>query len=343
MKTTPPQFKDKLAAAAAAFRGALVYGPDQGLASETAGAAIAALAGRPADPFLLTELAAARIKADPALLADELRALPMLGGRKIVVIRQAGDGVAKAVTETLGDPAMVNFLLVEAGELPPRSKLRKAFEGSAAAAAVACYADDPRNLDHVVRDMLAARNVAIGPEAVSELVGRLGNDRLVSRGEVEKLALFAGDGGRLTVRDVLAAVGDNAALSIDGLAFDVADGDAPGADRSLARALAEGVNAVQILRALQRHFQRLHQAAGEIQSGASPDAAMGRLRPPVFFRFKSRFQRQCQTWSAGQIGKAMALLTEAERQCKQTGAPMAAICQRSALRVAAAARKRARR
>ena len=342
MKTNPQQFHNMITAADARCYGALVYGPDHGLVAETVRAAITAIAGTPADSFLLTEFSASQIKADSALLADEMQALPMLGDRKIIVVRQAVDGIAQPVTEVLKTPAP-NFLLLEAGELPPRSKLRKAFESADTAAAVACYADDQRSLDHVVQDVLSRHSVTIDPDASAELVGRLGNDRLISRGEVEKLALFAGEGGHVAIQDILAMVGDNAGLSVDNVVFDTADGNTPGADQSLARALADGINPVQILRAMQRHFQRLHQVTGAVESGARPDMAMGRLRPPVFFKYKSRFQRQCQIWTAGQISKALNLLTEAERQCKQTGAPMSAICQRTVLRVSAAARKQARR
>ena len=343
MKVKPEQILDRLANGARGFSAALLFGPDQGLISETVARSIAIIAGSPADPFLITEVTPAQLKEDEALLSDHLITLSMLGSRKIVVIRRATDTILKAVEAALAIPDAPNFLLIEAGELPSRSKLRKAFENAKNADAAGCYADGYQNLEKVVRQVAELRGVRIGPEASQELISRLGNDRMISRGEIEKLVLFAGDGGEIQVNDVIAAVGNNAALSIDNVIFDTADGETHAADQALAHALANGIAPVQVLRALQKHFQRLHMVACELQGGASLDAAISRLRPLVFFKMKPRFQRQCRQWPVNQLVAAMLLTLEAERQCKSTGAPMAAICQRSVLRLAAAARKVAKR
>lgn len=344
MKINPSQVVAAAKSADGGLGAVLLFGPDQGLISETAGAAVAAIAGRPADPFLLTELTPGQLKTNGAFLDDEMRALPMLGGRKVVVLRDATDAIADAVAAVLSaDRPPVNFLVVEAGELPPRSKLRKAFETAANAGAAGCYSDDRRGLEGLLDEVLGGHRLRIAPDARALLLARLGNDRMVSRGEMEKLALYVGEAGEIGADDVLRLVGDNVAQSIDAVVFDAADGDAPAADLSLARALDDGVAAVQILRALQRHFQRLHLVAGDVAQGGRLDAALGRLRPPVFFKLKGRFQKQCQTWSPACLAEAMELATEAERQCKQTGAPDAAICQRAVLRIAAAARRQAAR
>ncbi len=343
MKIDPEQIVDRLDSGAKGFSAALLFGPDQGLISETLARTVATVAGKPADPFLIAEVTPAQLRSDDALLSDELLALPMIGARKIIVIRGATDAIFKVVEAALAIPNAPNFLLVEAGELPPRSKLRKAFEGAKNAGAAGCYADGHHNLEQVVRQVTQSRGVRIGPDAVQELLSRLGNDRMISRGEIEKLALYVGDKAEIRIDDVIAIVGNNAALSIDHVIFDTADGDTRAADQALSRALANGVAPVQILRSLQIHFQRLHIVADELRRGTSLDTGMGKLRPPVFFKVKSRFQRQCRQWSVDQLTMAMSLVLEAEHQCKQTGAPMAAICQRSVLRLAAAARKRSER
>ena len=342
MKVNPEQLVDRLENLAGQFSAALLFGPDHGLISETLARSVAAVAGNPADPFLIAEITPAQLKSDEALLSDELRALPMLGTRKIIVIRQATDAIFKVVEAALGIPDTPNFLLVEAGELPPRSKLRKAFESAKSAGAVGCYADDHQKLEQLVHQVTQLRGVRIEPEAVRELLSRLGNDRMISRGEIEKLALYAGDGGEIKVDEVIAVVGNNAALSIDHVIFDTGDGNVRAADQALSQALINGVTPVQILRALQMHFQRLHVVANELQQGTALDAAMSRLRPPVFFKVKSRFQRQCRQWSMDQLTSAMSLVLEAESQCKQTGTPVAAICQRTVLRLATAARRHAK-
>ena len=343
MKVNPEQILDRLTNGAKGFSAALLFGPDQGLISETIARSIAVLAGSPADPFLIAEVTPAQLKEDEALLSDQLLTLSMLGSRKIIVVRRATDTILKPVEAALAIPDAPNFLLIEAGELPPRSKLRKAFESAKNAGAAGCYADGRQSLEQVIRQMTELRGVRIQPEASQELISRLGNDRMISRSEIEKLVLYAGDGGEIKIGDVVAMVGNNADLSIENVIFDTADGKTHAADQALAHALANGVAPVQILRALQKHFQRLHMVASQLKRGATLDAAISGLRPLVFFKVRQRFQRQCRLWSVDRLAAAMVLTLEAERQCKKTGAPMTAICQRSVIRLAAATRKAAER
>jgi len=317
----------------------LLFGPDQGLVSETSSKLVSQIAGRPADPFLFDELTPAQLKSEPTALMDAALAMPMMGGRKAVLVRQATDSLAGRFDDLLGGPAFDNLIVVEAGELAARSRLRKVFEKAGNAAAAGCYGDDSRGLETVLREVLAAHGMTADPDVAGELAGRLGNDRMVSRGEIEKLVLYVGDGGRVSSDDVARVIGDNVSLSVDAVVFDTADGNSEHSDQALNRAFAEGVPPIQILRALQRHFQRLHWVAGHLDQGARLDSAVAKLKPPVFFKFKARFQRQAGQWNTARLDRAMELLLEAERQCKQTGAPAEAICQRTVLRLAGAARR----
>ena len=90
------------------------------------------------DPFRIAELTPARLKEDPARLADEAAAIALTGGRRAVVVRDASDGVTGAVSGFLADPKGDALVVLEGGELGPRSSLRKLFEGADNAAALVC-------------------------------------------------------------------------------------------------------------------------------------------------------------------------------------------------------------
>ena len=85
-------------------------------------------------------------------------------------------------------------------------------------------------------------------------------------------------------------------------------------------------------------------AAGAIAQGDGVDRAMQSLRPPVFFKFRDRFKAQLRLWPIDRLAPVMAALVEAERGCKRTGAPDAAIAERALMMMAnAAARARRQR
>lgn len=313
----------------------LVYGPDDGLVRERARRIALSVVDDLADPFRVTDLAAASLRDDPARLSDEACALSLTGGRRLVRLRDTGDAAAAALEDVLSAASASDVLVVvEAGDLAPRSKLRKLFEGAANAAALACYPDDARTLGEVIRETLAESGLGATPDAMAYLTGHLGSDRMLSRMELEKLATYALGASEVTLEDAEAVVGDGAATTLEDIAFTTGEGDTTALDRALQLAFDEGANAVAVVRAAQRHFQRLHRAAGGIAAGSAPDQAMKTLRPPVFFKRTAAFRGQLGIWSTSRLAGALEDLTEAEVACKSTGVPAEAACRRALLAIA---------
>jgi DNA polymerase-3 subunit delta len=333
VKLQGPALGRFLRAPEASVVAALIYGPDAGLVKERADALTAAAAEDAADPFRVSELTMADLKNDPARLGDEAAALPFTGGRRVVRLRDATDAAATALKDMLG-AAPPGLVIVEAGELGARSPLRVLCEGARHAAAIACYRDEGEALGGVIAAELKKSGLAAAPDALEYLIANLGGDRALTRRELEKLALYVADragGGRaatISLEDAMATVGDTAALGLDDLIHDVAEGNQAAVERDLDRQLAEGDSPVTILRAAARHFMRLHVVAGTVAAGRDAEQAMGALRPPVFFRDKPRFQRQLRRWTGTKLGAALDQLTQAEVDCKTTGLPAETICRR---------------
>jgi DNA polymerase-3 subunit delta len=113
-------------------RAVLLYGPGAGLVCERAETIAPSVCPDLKDPFRVADLGAAVLTADPARLADEAAQLTLAGGRRVVQVRGAGDTVGKLFAEFLEEGPGDAFVVVEAGDLPSRSALRRAFRGSAA-------------------------------------------------------------------------------------------------------------------------------------------------------------------------------------------------------------------
>lgn len=320
---------------------ALIFGPDRGLVRERMAAIARAVAGDVADPFRVVEIPASALKADPARLHDEAASLAFGGGRRLLIVRDAGDIAAPLFADFLARaPKDGAFVLVEGGDLSKRSTLRAAFESSSRAASVACYGDDERSVRAFIAELLRQHKLTALPEALDLLCARLGQDRDQTRGEIAKLALFM-DGGadkRVGVDAVLAVVGDGGAASLDAVVLAAADGDYAELDRALSRALLDGESPIRILNAAQRHVERLHLARAHMDAGASAEQAMMKLKPPVFFRSADRFRRQLSAWEPARLASALHALLEADIACKSTAAPDEALAHRALARVANAAR-----
>jgi DNA polymerase-3 subunit delta len=325
-----------------AIRAVLVYGPDAGLVRERAETLVKSVAGSLDDPFRTREVTLGDLKDDPALLRDEANALSLTGGRRAVRLRNASDSLAALLQELLADSTAVGALLViEAGNLAARSSLRTLFEENPAAAAIPCYLDDESTLTDVIEQSLRQRGLTVAPDALEFLASQLGGDRMITRSEIDKLALYVADRKTVTLEDTEACVGDSSERGIDDLAAALTAGDQALLDRTYGRVLHEGANPIQILRLIQRHFERLHYVAGKAAAGDNVDTAMKTLRPPVFFKAVPAFKAALRQWPTARIGQAMELLLKAEMDCKTTGMPNELICGRVLMQIAGAARRSA--
>lgn len=327
MKIQPGRVAAFLRQPDAKCRAVLVYGPDSGLVRERGEALARLVCPDLKDPFRVAELSGPGLTADPARLADEMSAQSLIGGRRVVRVREAGDAVAPIAESALARAPGDGFVVIEAGDLPPRSALRKLFESAADAAAIACYADTARDLAEVIRATLGAHRIEVSSDAAAWLVEHLGGDRQVTRNELEKLALYVGDGGKVGLEAAALCVGDTAALDVDDVVFAAAEGDAAALERALLRAFQEGEQPVSILRASMRHFHRLQLCLARIDAGQSPEDAMRGLRPPLFFKVQDRFAGQLRRWTAAAAVRALAALTEAELRAKRAVYPQETVCR----------------
>lgn len=321
------------------IRAIVVYGPDEGLVAERGKKAAQSVCPDLGDAFRVVDIPGSALKDDAARLADEIAALSLMGGRRVIRVRPAGEESVEALSNALAATAGDGLIVLEAGDLKKTSKLRKLAEDSQAVAAIACYADEGRALDALIEETLAQFKLRAAPDAIAYLVENLGGDRGVSRKELEKLALYKGtrDGNEVTLEDAMASVGDTAAMSLDDVALAAAEGDQKSLDRALDRAFAEGTAAISLLRALSRHFLRLHSARALMQGGADARSAVERLRPPPIFSIRPQLMRQLNLWNGAALGDALSLLTDAELQCKTTGMPDQVIVRRASMRLANAA------
>ena len=114
-------------------------------------------------------------------------------------------------------------------------------------------------------------------------------------------------------------IGTAGEAGLDDIADAVGLGDQERLDRALADTAGQGLEGIPVLRAVQRHFQRLHGVAVAVRGGRDPAGAVAALRPPVFYQRKAGFERQAARWNLERVELALRRLGEAELACKTTG------------------------
>ena len=348
MKVAPRDIEAKSRNIGAGIVCVLLYGPDTGRAFDLSKKIARQVVDDLEDPFLVSRPQPVDLKENAGLLLDEINAIPMLGGRKLVRydFRGSGNEVNSLVTEPVklvlkgaqGD----GLVVVTAGDIKASSALVKTIEKAPNALAIACYRDDAKDLSRLIAEKFQAANLSIERGVDEYLRAHLGNDRAVTLNELEKIILYkTGDATPLTLREAESLIGDSSQMMLADMATAVTSGNIAFLETLIGKAASEGEQPIAILRVVQIRFQRLYQTRSLIELGTTTQTALKKLQPPVFWKDQDAFNHALNRWSLKKLGRAISILFQAEVDCKTTGNPAETIMARCLLQLANAARRAA--
>ncbi len=312
----------------------LIYGPDQGLMGERSNTICKHHVPDLNDPFNVVTLTPDKIIADPASFYDEANAQSLMGGNRLILIKNGADSLNVILKEYLENPSQDTLVVVEAGDLGPKSSLRKLCESSKKAAALPCYVDDERTLAQIIRDMCMHAGYRIDQDAIITFSSAIVGDRTIARNEIEKLLLYKGlkqgyegfEGepvreniGHISIQDIYASCGDVRDWSMDKLVYAIGDGNIQETSTIIQSLYKEQIAPIVLLRSAQGHFWRLLSVQAKIKDGLNQAEAIKTLTPPLFWKVEDAFKRQLNRWPLKILESAIDTLNKAEAMSKKTG------------------------
>jgi DNA polymerase-3 subunit delta len=188
----------------------------------------------------------------------------------------------------------------------------------------------------MVDGALRAAGLAISRDARELLLASIGNDRLVSRQEIEKLICYVGDAAGIELADVAACVGDAALRETNTLADAVFAGNGELADHSWRRLMAEGSDAGVLAGSVASHAGRLLGARLAMDAGQSAETALTRWSMP--FPRKKPVMAALSAWSSARLVQAMRLMISAAAEGRRNDRIGEEIVQRALISVTRQAR-----
>ena len=305
-----------------AVKAVLLYGQNEGLVAEYVKKLVLTVSADLYDPFAVVYLNWDDVKGDIGILSSEYNSQSLMGSRRVVVLRDADNNLAKPLNDILEDSKSDTLLVVTGGaSLNGKSALVTLFNNEKQLAAVACYVDRDENISSSARSLLLERGITFPNDAFMLLCARLSNDRKSNVNEIEKLITYVGTKKHFEVDDVRAVVFDQAISGIDDLCFYTMSGIKLKALNSLKYLLNEGVEEVQIIRAFMRHVNKLLDGKALMEGGLGASEAIKKVLPKNMFYRYDMGATQLGRWTKDRLFDVMELLYKAEKDCKTTNMP----------------------
>jgi DNA polymerase III subunit delta len=318
----------------------LIYGPDAGLVSERVTALVHVSVDDPNDPFILARLDGEELSANPSRLVEEAHTVPLFAGRRAVWVKAGARNIAPAVELVISAPPTDCRIIIEAGDLRKNAPLRTLCEKSKFAVALPCYVDNARDLTQLVDIEIRAANLTISSEARAMLLSLLGSNRLASRNEVRKLALYAGEQERIELSDIMAVVADASALALDAVIDAAFVGNTNKVNEEFVKARAAGSSPVGMISTAIRYVANLHKMQISIRPGSPIELIMKQATPPIHFSREKSISEALRIWTPTRLLRAMQQLAETSLDMRRNSILAEALALRSLLSIAVNARHR---
>jgi DNA polymerase-3 subunit delta len=314
----------------------LVYGPDRGLVSERAEFLAKSSGVDLADSFSTIKLDAAEIASDPARLTDEAYTVAMFGGDRLIWLRNAGGQkeIASTIEGILNNVPPAVRLIVEAGDLKKSAALRTAVEKAKTGITLPCYADSAQSLNALIDSIFSESGKGLSLDARRYIQHHIGGDRRASRGELEKVVMYAGESDEVTLEMARDCIGDASAASFDDVVDSMITGDLGDFDAAMQQFISAGANPNPLLAAAIRQFQQLDMLRADMdRNGRTAQAAVASAKPPVFFARRKTVEAALGRWTANGIRHALRRLQDCVLESRMKSALSVAVARTALLAI----------
>lgn len=302
----------------------LIFGQDESAIAAMA-STMAANMGPEAEAV---DIDSAKLRGDPALLADEAASTSLFGDIRFIRLNFLRDEGLDAVENLLSAEQAGNPVIATAGNLTKGSKLRRLAEGSPRAMAYICYPpSEAEATDHIL-SLARIAGLKLDRALAAQIARYTGQDRRLAASEIEKLSLYHDASPERPVLVEAAAftalAAETSEEDVNALINRVMAGEVRALGRQLADARAVGVDAVRITRAMQRRAALLAGLRAKVDGGAQPGALI-RATKSIFWKEQGEHETQLKCWTSPRLAGLMGHLIEVEQKIMALGADLGSV------------------
>ena len=174
-------------------------------------------------------------------------------------------------------------------------------------ALITCYQET--NVKQSIIKYLKLYSISLDDYSLNYLSDKFGNDTLVTKNEIKKLALYS-NGKDVNFTTVLEAIGDNSLITLHELTDSIGIEKKVKVNYLYEKTLNLGLNYIVFLRSISRHLRIILEAKSNNIHNAK------NIRPLIHFSRHLKINKQIKDISIKQLKKYLVQIYELEIACK---------------------------
>ena len=236
---------------------------------------------------------------------------------KIILINRASDKIFEIIQDLIERNIKNIKIIINAGVLETRSKLRSLFEKNKNLVCIPSYPDNNNTLRELASDFFRKENISISPQNINLIVDKCNEDRHNLKNEIGKIKNFAKNKKKISTEEILKLINLTENYGLSQLI-----------DNSLAKNKNKIINilndnnygaedCILILRTFLSKAKKILKLSIKLEQNRDINKTINEAKPPIFWKDKEIVKVQLQKWKPQRIEKLISKINDIELRVKK--------------------------
>ena len=237
--------------------------------------------------------------------------------KKIIIISRSTEKIFTIIENLLDDNYEDTRIIINAGILEKKSKLRNNFEKNKKLVCIPVYPDNDLSLSKIAGTFFKKKQIPISQEMINLLVERCRGDRENLNNELEKIESFSKNKKKILIEDIfkLSNLAEN--YSYSELCDQCLMKNLKRTNNILNENNYDNQDCIAIIRTMLLKVKRLVKLKEENLYEKNIDNIITNFKPPIFWKDKEVVKTQMKNWSLESAKKLMYELNDLELLIKK--------------------------
>ena len=236
---------------------------------------------------------------------------------KVIIINRASDKICEIIKDLI-DRNIINIkIIINAGILDTKSKLRSIFEKRKDLICIPTYPDNNETLSKLTYNFFKKENISISQENINMIVEKCNGDRSNLKNELNKVKNYTLNKKKISSKEILKLINlsENYGLS------ELIDNCLAQNKNKTIKILNENnyntEDGIIILRTFLAKAKRILKLANQLERNNDMNKTINSAKPPIFWKDKEIVKIQLSKWKLKEIKKLIKNINDIELEIKK--------------------------
>ena len=235
---------------------------------------------------------------------------------KFVVINHASEKILKIIQIIIEKNPKDISILINAGQLDKKSKLRSNFEKEKELIAVGFYPDTSETLTKLAQNFIVQKKISLSQMNINFVVNKCNGNREFLKNELEKIELLSKSKKNITLDNLIKLINLNEDFSISELVDYCLAKDQKKTFHIINENNFSIDDSIIITRTFLNKLKRILVLSENFNLNRNLEKTINEAKPPIFWKDKEIVKKQIKNWSTKNIQNLIIQINQIELQIK---------------------------